>query len=436
MMVTFVSQCQKKALKRTRMILDAFANRIGDNVWQTVITEEGLITVKKLLRQSATKSTAVSCHWIRSRVRSELVWIVGNKSQFNEQGFVAVNSTQKGLFMDIPHNKPKENMTYANTHLQPLADHLFAVGYLAEMLHKKLIPHLETHQYEPTFIAGCLHDLGKIDPHFQEWVRNPKKQGYIADDGQHIDDKKFNFDKHPRHNEISVLLYQLFDHSDIKNINIENKKSIKHAIYWHHAKPFRKEGEFIKYRDIYKKFIKDLKISDILNNAFKLIEVVKKIECDYKSIGDSALFRSLNANFLENLEQSTENLDKDLPPYKFYEYEDDIEKYQSQILLNANNNIIRSCVIAADRLISSLTAEMLKEYVDEKKLDALIEEKETLLLESNLQSDIESCLKNFPRSDRTNKQQEIADQLAKISGIAVLSGPAGCGKTKIALEIK
>ncbi|WBA59062.1 hypothetical protein O7C57_12730 [Providencia sp. 21OH12SH02B-Prov] len=47
MMVTFVSQCEKHALKRTRRVLDAFANRIGDNTWQTLITEEGLLTVKK-----------------------------------------------------------------------------------------------------------------------------------------------------------------------------------------------------------------------------------------------------------------------------------------------------------------------------------------------------------------------------------------------------
>jgi len=74
MMVTFVSQCEKKALPRTRRVLDAFADRIGDNTWQTLITEEGLATVKKMLRQSASKSTAVSCHWIRSRSRSQLLW--------------------------------------------------------------------------------------------------------------------------------------------------------------------------------------------------------------------------------------------------------------------------------------------------------------------------------------------------------------------------
>ncbi len=97
MMVTFVSQCEKKALKKTRRVLDAFADRIGDNTWQTVITEEGLNTVKKMLRQTASKSTAVSCHWIRSRSRSQFLWVVGNKSKFDERGVVPVNSTQKTI---------------------------------------------------------------------------------------------------------------------------------------------------------------------------------------------------------------------------------------------------------------------------------------------------------------------------------------------------
>ena len=97
MMVTFVSQCEKKALNRTRRVLDAFANRIGDNTWQTIITEDGLIAVKTLLRKTATKNTAVSCHWIRSRSRSELVWIVGNRRRFNHEGFVPVNTTRKNL---------------------------------------------------------------------------------------------------------------------------------------------------------------------------------------------------------------------------------------------------------------------------------------------------------------------------------------------------
>ena len=93
MIVTFVSECEKKALKRSRRVLDAFADRIGHNTWQTVITEEGLDAVHSLLKKSATKNTAVSCHRIKSRIRTELQWIVGNKHKFNLEGNVPVNTT-------------------------------------------------------------------------------------------------------------------------------------------------------------------------------------------------------------------------------------------------------------------------------------------------------------------------------------------------------
>ncbi len=99
MLVTFISQCQKKALKRTRRVLDAFANRIGDDVWQTAITEEGLDAVRKLLSKTASKSTAVACHRVRSRQRTELVWIVGNRRKFNELGVVPVNYTENEVDM-------------------------------------------------------------------------------------------------------------------------------------------------------------------------------------------------------------------------------------------------------------------------------------------------------------------------------------------------
>ena len=94
MLVTFVSQCRKNALKKTRRVLDSFANRIGDKTWQTVITQDGLDAVRKLLRQTASKNTAVACHWMRSRSRSEVIWLVGNKARFNGQGYVPVNWTQ------------------------------------------------------------------------------------------------------------------------------------------------------------------------------------------------------------------------------------------------------------------------------------------------------------------------------------------------------
>ncbi|NYR09077.1 type I-F CRISPR-associated helicase Cas3f [Psychrobacter sp. BI730] len=143
MIVTFVSQCEKKSLKRTRRILDSFASRIGDNVWQTAITEEGLKTVKQLLRKSATKSTAVSCHRNKTRQLTELVWIVGNKRRFNEVGVVHVNRTKRNIL----HSEWENEWSYASS-IQIIAT-----------------------------LAALLHDIGKSTVGFQKKLLVGSKQG-------------------------------------------------------------------------------------------------------------------------------------------------------------------------------------------------------------------------------------------------------------------
>lgn len=98
MMVVFVSESEKGAIKTTERVLDAFALRIGKSTWRTVITQDGLKMVKVLLGKTATKNTAVSCHWIRSRSVSQLLWIVGNKNKFDIlDGIVPVNYTEKSI---------------------------------------------------------------------------------------------------------------------------------------------------------------------------------------------------------------------------------------------------------------------------------------------------------------------------------------------------
>ncbi len=145
MMVTFVSQCEKNALKKTRRVLDAFANRIGDNTWQTVITEDGLLTVKKMIRQTASRSTAVSCHWIRSRARSQFLWVVGNKNKFNSEGYVAVSSTAKEL--ELEHNFHLNTNVIAL--LAQLAGLFHDVGKAMALFQEKLSPDFSGKSYEP-----------------------------------------------------------------------------------------------------------------------------------------------------------------------------------------------------------------------------------------------------------------------------------------------
>ncbi|WP_019001602.1 type I-F CRISPR-associated helicase Cas3f [Succinimonas amylolytica] len=138
MMVMFISESEKNAIKSTRKVLDAFANRIGENTWQTVITKEGLEMVRHLLRQTASKNTSVSCHWIRSRQISELLWVVGNKNKFDEDGNVPVNSTGRKI---LKHYKE------TGWNFMPLVQALSAV-------------------------AALMHDIGKASSYFQDKLRN------------------------------------------------------------------------------------------------------------------------------------------------------------------------------------------------------------------------------------------------------------------------
>lgn len=137
MNVLLISQCDKRALTETRRILDQFAERRGERTWQTPITRDGLDTLRRLLRQSARKNTAVACHWIRGLDHSELLWVVGNQSRFNAQGAVPTNTTQRNVLRSHDEN---DWHTGQDIHLL-------------------------------TALAALLHDLGKASRAFQMRLR-------------------------------------------------------------------------------------------------------------------------------------------------------------------------------------------------------------------------------------------------------------------------
>ncbi|WP_288433301.1 type I-F CRISPR-associated helicase Cas3f [Acinetobacter soli] len=173
MIVTFISQCEKKAIPRTRRVLDAFADRIGDNTWQTVITEDGLLALKRLLKKTVTKNTAISCHWIRGRRRSELMWIVGNRNKFNSEGIVPVNRTQKSL-------QPwKPSHLWQNLEIIALASSMAGLfhdfGKASDLFQAKISPVQTTKNYEP-----YRHEWVSLKL-FEAFVIGKTDQGWLTD---------------------------------------------------------------------------------------------------------------------------------------------------------------------------------------------------------------------------------------------------------------
>lgn len=138
MHVVFVSVCEKRAIKRTRAILDSYALRVGDHSWATPITQEALMEVKRALKSTATRQTAVACYRNFGNQRMDLMWIIGSQRRFGLNGVFPVNSTQT------------RRKIYMPTWLR-----------IAALLVE---------------VAGLTHDWGKASQGFQQKLRAKKSQ--------------------------------------------------------------------------------------------------------------------------------------------------------------------------------------------------------------------------------------------------------------------
>jgi CRISPR-associated endonuclease/helicase Cas3 len=160
MNILLISQCSKKAREQSCQILDQFAERTGDAAWQTAITLEGLETLRRLLRKTARRNTAVACHWIKKSGQTDLLWIVGNARRFSATGAVPTNRTSR----DILRSQHESQWRSAES-----------IALLAA-------------------IAGLFHDFGKAGSLFQAGLRGKSTKRF----------QPF------RHEWISVRLFQAF----------------------------------------------------------------------------------------------------------------------------------------------------------------------------------------------------------------------------------
>lgn len=160
MNVLLISRCTKNARDESCRLIDQFAERTGDAAWQTTITLDGITTLRKLLRKTARRNTAVACHWLKKNGQTELLWVVGNLRRFNAQGRVPTNRTTQHV-------------------LKNGAEHQWNSAESIALL---------------AAIAGLFHDFGKAGMSFQQTLRGESK----------------HFSQPYRHEWISVRLFQAF----------------------------------------------------------------------------------------------------------------------------------------------------------------------------------------------------------------------------------
>lgn len=158
MHITLVSQCEKRALKRTRALIDRYAIRISDRSWVTPITTEALDDLRLALRASATRQTAIACYINKGRQSMKLAWTIGRADAFGLDGALAVATRQR------PHAAPPPWLRTAALVVKA---------------------------------AGLAHDLGKGSAHFQQKL----ERAVNGSATQPIKDET-------RHEWVSMKLYQ------------------------------------------------------------------------------------------------------------------------------------------------------------------------------------------------------------------------------------
>lgn len=90
MHIFVISACEKRAWPKTRKVLDSYARRVGERAWSTPITLEGLGEMQALLKSQATRQTAIACYQNEGIQRMRLLWTIGSKSAFGDDGYMPV----------------------------------------------------------------------------------------------------------------------------------------------------------------------------------------------------------------------------------------------------------------------------------------------------------------------------------------------------------
>ncbi|MFZ3229001.1 MAG: CRISPR-associated endonuclease Cas3'' [Pseudobdellovibrio sp.] len=294
------------------------------------------------------------------------------------------------------------NKWLANSHKQPLSDHLLGVAKRADQILLEL-------SFETSFIkdfkireclfySSILHDIGKISSDFQNYIQTKKNDANAFETDAEYDrnpvvgkKKQITAFDGPFHNEISWAIFRSYF------TNFLDKQILKtagYSIYWHHPANIKENGDFA------------------FSDAEKILNIANISNSDISDLIDELNNRSKNLPFYKKLvlTECTDILEIAKPDY-----------FDSPNTESAVRKLVLNILIEADREISSLSSEQLLVYID---------------LNSKLSENVHTKvihLKKLDRSDlRSNAQHELAVKIRKFP-ISICGIDPGDGKTRITL---
>ncbi|MEZ8147732.1 type I-F CRISPR-associated helicase Cas3f [Enterovibrio norvegicus] len=180
MNILLISECSKQALPETRRVLDQFAERKGQRTWQTPITYEGLKTLRILLKKTARRNTAVACYRTYGKNHTELMWIVGSRKRFNEDGTVPTNTTCRNILRSGDEND--RHSTHATAVMAGVAGLFHDLGKANILFQNKLLgigKHYEPYRHEWVSAQLFLAFVGGRND--QEWLEHLNTLSEIDD---------------------------------------------------------------------------------------------------------------------------------------------------------------------------------------------------------------------------------------------------------------
>lgn len=263
-----------------------------------------------------------------------------------------------------------------------LITHNRNVAIVSEHIAKKLLVSPTKEEIETIRVTGLLHDIGKMTEDFQDLLKIKKT--------------KRNSKNKFLHNEIGwAFLTKYFNTEDLK-ISSEH---VNNMIYWHH-------GIYNKFNTTYSGTIIDSLSKDD-------IDLMKKI-----------LVELLGENSLLPEDKTREEGKSPL----FYRDSDNYREYNRFFSVN------RTCLISADRIVSQLEDDYLKEnnnYLVITKaniseiLDNILDEKINKTVPYSITKPIEFD------GERYDNQKLISESCS--DNTTIIKAPAGYGKTLVGL---